>query len=75
MSLYILLNSSSGIISISATFAVIPEKLSGTANGIYSLVVNLIGFLPAPYVFAFLKRILGKGSIIIRFITFYICNI
>ena len=71
MSLYILLNSSSGIISISATFAVIPEKLSGTANGVYSLVVNLIGFLPAPYVFAFLKRILGKGSIIIIVLMIY----
>ena len=71
MSLYILINSASGIISISATFSVIPENLAGTANGIYSLIVNLIGFLPAPYVFAFLKRILGKESLIIVILMIY----
>ena len=71
MSLYILINSASGIISISATFSVIPDKLTGTANGIYSLVVNLIGFLPAPYAFAFLKRIFEKGSLIIVFLMIY----
>ena len=71
MSLYILINSASGIISISATFSVIPDNLTGTANGIYSLIVNLIGFLPAPYVFAFLKRIFVKGSLIIVILMIY----
>ena len=71
MSLYILLNSASGIISISATFAVIPENLNGVANGIYSLIVNLIGFLPAPYAFAFFKNLLGKGSLIMIVLMIY----
>ena len=71
MSLYILINSANGIISISATFSVIPDTLAGTANGIYSLIVNLIGFFPAPYAFAFLKRIFGKGSLIIIFLMIY----
>ena len=49
MSFYILINSAAGILSISASFAVMPKTLKGTATGIYSLVVNLIAFLPAPY--------------------------
>ena len=71
MSLYILINSSSGIISISATFAVIPENLTGIANGIYSIVVNVIGFLPAPYAFAYFKSIFGKGSKIMIVLMIY----
>ena len=71
MSLYILINSASGIISISATFSVIPEDLTGIANGIYSLVVNLIGFLPAPYTYAFLKKIFKKDGTIIVALMIY----
>ena len=58
MSIYILVNSASGILSISASFAVMPKTLTGTATGIYSLVVNLIAFLPAPYAYAFIKNLL-----------------
>ena len=41
------------------------------ANGIYSLIVNLIGFLPAPYAFAFFKNLLGKGSLIMIVLMIY----
>ena len=71
MSLYILLNSASGIISISATFSVVPEKLDGPANGIYSFIVNLIGFLPAPYFYSILKKIFKKESHAILLLMFY----
>ena len=71
MSLYILFNSASGIISISATFAVVSENLAGPANGVYSFIVNLIGFLPAPYFYAILKNILKKESHIIILLMFY----
>ena len=71
MSIYILLNSASGIISISATFAVVPEILVAPANGIYSFVVNLLGFLPAPYFYAVLKKIFKKESHIIILLMFY----
>ena len=71
MSLYILFNSASGIISISATFAVVSENLAGPANGVYSFIVNLIGFLPAPYFYAILKKILKKESHIIILLMFY----
>ena len=71
MSLYILFNSASGIISISATFAVVSENLAGPANGFYSFIVNLIGFLPAPYFYAILKKILNKESQIIILLMFY----
>ena len=71
MSLYILFNSASGIISISATFAVVSENLAGSANGVYSFIVNLIGFLPAPYFYAILKKILKKESHIIILLMFY----
>ena len=71
LSLYILINSASGIISISATFSVIPEELTGVANGIYSLVVNLIGFLPAPYTYAFFKKIFKKDGTIIVVLMIY----
>ena len=71
MSMYILFNSASGIISISATFVVVSEILAGPANGIYSFVVNLIGFLPAPYFYAVMKKILKKESHIIILLMFY----
>lgn len=71
MSLYILINSASGIISISATFAIVPEKLSGIANGVYSITVNIIGFLPAPYAYAFFKGLLKKEKIIIISLMIY----
>ena len=71
MSLYMLLNSASGLISISASYAVIPKNLIGTATGIYSVVVNLAGFLPAPYAYAFLKNLFGCGGYIIIFFMVY----
>ena len=64
MSMYILINSASGIISISATFAVVSDNLAGPANGVYSFIVNLIGFLPSPYFYAVLKKIFKKEFII-----------
>ena len=71
MSMYILFNSASGIISISATFVVVSEILAGPANGVYSFVVNLIGFLPAPYFYAVMKKMLKKESHIIILLMFY----
>ena len=71
MSLYMILNSASGIISISASFSVMPKNLTGTATGIYSIIVNLIAFLPAPYVYAFIKTIFKKGSYIIIILMIY----
>ena len=71
MSMYILLNSASGIKSISATFAVVSEILREPANGVYSFIVNLIGFLPAPYFYALMKKILKKESHIIILLMFY----
>jgi hypothetical protein len=71
MSLYMLLNSASGLISISASYAVIPKNLIGTATGIYSVVVNFAGFLPAPYAYAFLKNLFGCGGYIIIFFMVY----
>ena len=71
MSLYILINSASGIITISASFAVMPKTLTGTATGIYSLMVNLIAFLPAPYAYAFIKSIVGEGQYIMVVLMLY----
>jgi predicted MFS family arabinose efflux permease len=71
MSMYILINSASGIITISASFAVMPKTLTGTATGIYSLVVNLMAFLPAPYAYAFIKSIVGEGSYIMVVLMLY----
>ena len=71
MSLYILINSASGIITISASFAVMPKTLTGTATGIYSLMVNLIAFLPAPYAYAFIKSLVGEGSYIMVVLMLY----
>ena len=71
MSLYMLLNCASGLISISASYAVIPKNLIGTATGIYSVFVNLFGFLPAPFAYAFLKNFFEKGNYIIIFLMGY----
>ena len=71
MSMYILINSASGIITISASFAVMPKTLTGTATGIYSLVVNLMAFLPAPYAYAFIKSLVGEGSYIMVTLMLY----
>ena len=71
MSIYILLNSANGIISINATFAVVSEVLTGPANGVYSFIVNLIGFLPASYSYAVLKKLLKKESYIIIILMIY----
>ena len=71
MSLYMLINSASGLISISASYAVIPKNLIGSATGIYSIIVNFGGFLPAPYAYALLKSIFGSGGYIIFFFMGY----
>ncbi len=71
MSLYMLFNSASGIITISASFAVIPKALTGTATGIYSLVVNLIAFLPGPYAYALIKKIVGEERYIMVILMIY----
>ena len=71
MSIYILVNSASGILSISASFAVMPKTLTGTATGIYSLCVNLIAFLPAPYAYAFIKNLFSDGSYIMIVLMLY----
>ena len=71
MSLYMLINSAAGLISISASYAVIPKNLIGSATGIYSIIVNLGGFLPAPYCYAVLKNIFGNGGYIILFFMGY----
>ena len=66
-----LFNTSSGLISISASYAVIPKIFIGTATGIYSIAVNLFGFLPAPYAYAFLKNFLGNEDYTIIFLMGY----
>jgi sugar phosphate permease len=72
MSMYILINSASGILTISASFAVMPKTLTGTATGMYSLLVNLIAFLPAPYAYAFIKNLVGgEGSYIMIVLMLY----
>ena len=71
MSFYILINSAAGILSISASFAVMPKTLKGTATGIYSLVVNLIAFLPAPYAYAFIKNFFNDGTYIMIILMLY----
>ena len=71
MSLYMLLNSASGIITISASFEVMPKTLTGIATGIYSIIVNLIAFLPAPYAYAFIKNIFREGKFIIIALMIY----
>ena len=71
MSFYMLLNTASGLISISASYAVVPKNLIGTATGVYSIIVNLFGFLPAPYAYAFLKTIFGSGRYIMIFFMVY----
>ena len=71
MSFYILINSAAGILSISASFAVMPKTLKGTATGIYSLVVNLIAFLPAPYAYAFIKNLFNNGTYIMIILMLY----
>ena len=71
MSLYMLLNSASGIITISASFAVVPKALTGKATGIYSLVVNLIAFLPGPYAYALIKKIVGEERYIMVILMIY----
>ena len=70
MSLYILINAASGIISISASFAVMPKSLTGTATGMYSLLVNLIAFLPASYAYAFIKSLVGDKYVIIVLMSY-----
>jgi len=71
LSFYMILSSASGLISISASYAIIPKNLIGTATGIYSIIVNLLGFLPAPYTYAFLKHFFENGNYIILFLMIY----
>ena len=52
-------------------FAVVSDNLAGPANGVYSFIVNLIGFLPSPYFYAVLKKIFKKESYTILLLMFY----
>jgi MFS family permease len=71
MSLYNFFNFASGMISINAGFAIMPKTLKGTANGIFAVVLNLIAFLPAPYGYAYIKRIVGNGRYVINILMCY----
>ena len=71
MSLYNFFNFASGMISISSSFAIMPKTIKGTANGIFSVVLNLTAFLPAPYAYASIKRIVGDGKYVINVLMYY----
>lgn len=58
----------SGSIAIGFTFAILPEKLTGIANGFTGLFINLVAFLPGPPVFGFLKNYFESGKIAMRFL-------
>ena len=73
MSLYNFFNFASGMISISSSFAIMPKTIKGTANGIFSVVLNLTAFLPAPYAYASIKRIVGDGKYVINVLMYYGC--
>ena len=73
MSLYNFFNFASGMISISSLFAIMPKTIKGTANGIFSVVLNLTAFLPAPYAYASIKRIVGDGKYVINVLMYYGC--
>ena len=71
MSFYNFFNFASGMITISAGFAIMPKTIKGTANGIFAVLVNLIAFLPAPYGYAYIKRIVGEGRYVINVLMYY----
>ena len=71
MSLYNFFNFASGMITISAGFAIMPKTIKGTANGIFAVLLNLMAFLPAPYGYALIKRIVGDGRYVINVLMFY----
>ena len=71
MSLYNFFNFASGMITISAGFAIMPKTIKGIANGIFAVVLNLIAFLPAPYAYAYIKRIVGEGQYVINILMYY----
>lgn len=71
MSAYMIFNSAAGLISISASFLVMPKSLVGTATGFYSIAVNLLAFLPAPYIYAFIKSRISEGKNIIVIFMIY----
>ena len=73
MSLYNFFNFASGMISIISSFAIMPKTIKGTANGIFSVVLNLTAFLPAPYAYASIKRIVGDGKYVINVLMYYGC--
>lgn len=71
MSLYNFFNFASGMITISAGFAIMPKTIKGTANGIFAVLLNLMAFLPAPYGYAYIKRIVGEGRYVINVLMYY----
>ena len=71
ISMYILINCASGIITISSSFVVMTKTLTGTATYIYLLPIKLIAFLPAHYAYAFIKSIVGEGSYIMVVFILY----
>ena len=71
MSLYNFFNFASGMITISAGFAIMPKTIKGTANGIFSVLLNIMAFLPAPYGYAYIKKIVGDGKKVINILMYY----
>ena len=71
MSLYNFFNFASGMITISAGFAIMPKTIKGIANGIFAVLLNLMAFLPAPYGYAYIKRIVGDGRYVINILMYY----
>ena len=63
-------NSACELISVSASFEVMPKTLKGTAVGIYSIIVNLTAFVPASISYAFIKDLVG-GNYIIAILMLY----
>ena len=71
MSLYNFFNFASGMITISAGFAIMPKTIKGTANGIFAVLLNLIAFQPAPYGYALIKRFVKDGRYVINVLMYY----
>lgn len=57
---YNLCDSLAFLLSNSLIMAYVPKEMKGTANGVFSIAVNFLAFLPSSYVYGYLKQIFAN---------------
>ena len=70
-SIYVIFTSIPSLISSGYCLKIVPKNMTGNANGFFIFIVNLIGMLPAPFIYAYIKEVFNDGRSAMKFLGYY----